>query len=75
MDYYDRSQIEEKVENSRKKTTREIEQLRKDTQDGFNRVASALEALTKEIKGLRADLNPKLDKPAKLPAPAKMVEP
>ncbi len=39
--------------------------------DAFNRIAEALEALTKEVKGLREDLNPSpLDKPAKLPQPA-----
>lgn len=40
------------------------------TADAFNRVADALAALTAEVKGLRADLNPQMDK-AKLPAPKK----
>lgn len=36
----------------------------------FNRVAAALEALAKEVKGLREDLKPQdLDKPARLPQP------
>lgn len=38
------------------------------TADAFNRVADALQALTDEVKGLRADLSPQMDK-AKLPAP------
>lgn len=38
------------------------------TADAFNRVADALAALTDEVKGLRADLNPQMDK-AKLPVP------
>lgn len=37
--------------------------------EAFNRVATALEGLTAEIRGLRADLNPSLDKTRKLPAP------
>ncbi len=35
----------------------------------FNSIANALVALAAEVKGLRADLSPSLDKPAKLGAP------
>jgi len=37
--------------------------------DAFNRIARALENLTAEVKGLREDLNPALDKSKKLPLP------
>jgi len=69
MDYYDRQYVERKLNEVSEKASREVAQLRKETRDGFNRVAAALEALTAEVKGLRADLNPKLDKPKKLQAP------
>jgi len=36
----------------------------------FNRIATALESLAKEVKGLREDLAPQLEKP-KLPPPGK----
>ncbi len=36
---------------------------------GFNSIANALTALATEVKGLRDDLSPQLDKPAKLSAP------
>ena len=36
----------------------------------FNRIATALESLAKEVKGLREDLSPQLEKP-KLSAPGK----
>jgi len=39
------------------------------TAAAFNRIALALENLTEEVKGLRADLAPQLDKP-KLSTPA-----
>jgi len=38
--------------------------------EAFTRVAQAMEALTKEVKGLREDINPSMDKPKKLPQPA-----
>lgn len=73
MDYYDR----QKMENLHKKTRqvvedaikREISQSDRKTADAFNRIASALENLTEEVRALRADLNPSLDKPRKMPAP------
>ena len=36
----------------------------------FNRIAVALETLSTDVRQLRADLNPALDKPQKLPVPA-----
>lgn len=63
LDYYDKKDIQQTVADSEKRLKREIG-------DGFNRIASALEALTAEIKGLREDLGPQsLDKPAKLAKP------
>ncbi|MDI1228675.1 MAG: hypothetical protein PSY14_13425 [bacterium] len=35
----------------------------------FNSIANALTALASEVKGLREDLSPQLDKPAKLSTP------
>lgn len=52
-------------ENSEKSLKLQMELL-----EAFQRVARSLDGLTAEIKGLRDDLNPKLDKPAKFPAPA-----
>lgn len=43
--------------------------LGREMAEGFNRVAKALEALTEEVRALRNELNPCLDKPKKLPAP------
>jgi hypothetical protein len=37
--------------------------------NAFNGIANALTALAAEVKGLREDLSPQLDKPAKLGAP------
>ncbi len=38
--------------------------------EAFNKVAKQLEILTAEVRGLRQDLSPDLDKPA-LPGPAR----
>jgi len=40
----------------------------RETAQAFNRVAAALEKMTDEIRGLREDLTPRIDKPKKLPA-------
>jgi len=79
LTYYDREIIEEKVEDARKMTSREIAELRAEMRAGhktqqqlleaFNRMTVVLEGLAEQVKGLRADLNPQLDKPVKLPAP------
>jgi hypothetical protein len=37
--------------------------------EAFNRMAGALEELTGEVRALRADLTPPIDKPKKLPLP------
>lgn len=75
-DYYDTEELLQKLRRDLSKAaTRAFEAqekgLKQDAQmlDAFNRMAQAVEALTEEVRGLRADLNPELDKPRKLPAP------
>lgn len=41
----------------------------------FNSIANALTALASEVKGLREDLSPQLDKPAKLGTPKSGAKP
>lgn len=69
LGYYD----EQKIENIVKKQTKAQfdEAAKRDRQmiEAMGSIASALKELTTEIKGLRADLNPELDKPVKLAAP------
>ena len=73
MDHYDRQQIERLYKKTQQAVEealrREVPQSDKKTADAFNRIAAALENLTEEVRALRADLNPQLDKPRKLPAP------
>lgn len=73
LEYWDKREIIEASEKAGNATVAAVKkdnaETRKQVADGFNRVAEALTALTAEIKGLRADLNPSLDKPKKLPAP------
>jgi hypothetical protein len=70
-DYIER-RINEKCDNIARDLTRvsemQIANNRKMT-EMFNRMATAIEGLTNEVRALREDLNPKaLDKP-KLPSP------
>ncbi len=55
----------------------QAEQRKRDVQmlAAFNAIANALTALTSEVKGLREDLSPQLDKPAKLGQPATGAKP
>lgn len=81
-DYYldTTDELLQKLRRDLHKATKEIVKaqekgLKNDAQmlDAFNRVAKAMEALTEEVKGLRADLNPTLDKPGRLPGPARGI--
>ncbi len=60
--------IREAADDAQRKTAGQMS-------EGFNRVAEALLSLTQEIKALREDLNPHMDKPAKLPAPKSRTTP
>lgn len=80
LTYYDLERIEGKVDEARRKTSEELQQLKKSAKssaemqeklfEAFNRMTQVLENLSEEVRGLRSDLNPTLDKPKKLPAPA-----
>ncbi len=79
LTYYDKVEIKEAVTEAEQRVQKTLARMQEDMvqADGnqlkmlvaFNRVAAALEMLTGEIRELRADLNPELDKPVKLPAP------
>lgn len=82
FDYWDKRDLEameKRIVDAQEKAVRQLQQAgdrsQAETVEAFNRVARSLEALVEEVKGLRADLNPTLDKPSKLPAPAKTVGP
>ncbi len=69
LGYYDEQKIEDIV---KKHTRAEFDAAAKrDRQmiEMMGGIAAALKELTSEIKGLRSDLNPELDKPVKLAAP------
>ena len=77
LDYRDKRDITESVEEAQRETTQLLRESMKQskadskqTADAFNRVAAALEKLTGEVRLLRADMNPVLDKTKKLPLPA-----
>ncbi len=69
LGYYDEQKIETIVRQQTK--TQFDDAARRDRQmiEAMGGIASALKELTSEIKGLRADLNPALDKPVRLSAP------
>jgi len=62
------------IKSASEDTLREIRELRRLQErtlsndarlaEAFERVAAALEGLTQEVRGLREDLTPKMDKPA-----------
>ena len=66
LGYYDEVKIKQLIEEAQKETRREIRSLR----DSFTGLTDAIKQLADEVGSLRADLNPQLDKPKKLPAPA-----
>jgi hypothetical protein len=79
LNYYDKVEIKDAVVDAENRVQRTLSQMQADMAkaDGnqklmlaaFNKVAAALETLTEEIRDLRRDLNPELDKPVKLAAP------
>jgi hypothetical protein len=79
LQYYDRDFIEAKIGEAAERTEELLQDMQRDLAKSagrqeqmlevFNRVATALTALTEEVKGLRRDLNPELDKTKKLAAP------
>lgn len=75
LGYYD----EQKIENIVKKMTKTQfdDAAKRDRQmiEAMGGIAAALKELTSEIKGLRADLKPELDKPVKLAAPKTQTGP
>ncbi len=74
MDSYDRNRIEEMIQASEKRLRRDFEVVvgnQKIIVDALNRIGAAVSDLSGEVKAIRRDMNPKLDKPAKLPVPKK----
>lgn len=79
LNYYDKVDIQDSIKGAEQRVQHTLSQMRSDMAkaDGnqqlmlaaFNKVAAALETLTGEIRELRRDLNPELDKPVKLAAP------
>lgn len=73
LDYYDKQDIERRIEKAHEQTRAEVKKVQREQQAlaaAFKDVAKALTELTAEVKGLRADLNPELDKTVKLAAPS-----
>lgn len=74
MDMYDRNRIEEMIQASEKRLRRDFEVVvgnQKIIADALNRIGAAVQELSSEVKAIRRDMNPQLDKPARLPAPKK----
>ena len=79
LSYYDKVDIQDTVKEAEQRVQRTLSQMQSDMAkaDGnqqlmlaaFNKVVAALETLTGEIRELRRDLKPELDKPVKLAAP------
>lgn len=74
MDAYDRRRIEEMIQDSERRLHRNFEIVvgnQKIIVEALNRIGSAVAELSSEVKAIRRDLNPQLDKPVKLPPPNK----
>lgn len=69
VDYDDNQVLYTALKHQIRKASKKSEERDEKLAQAFTRVADALERLTQEVKGLREDLNPQLDKPAKMPAP------
>lgn len=68
FDYYDQQEILKRLKSLDESTKKQADNSDKMV-TAFNRVADALVALTGEIKEIRKEMSPSLDK-SKLPAPA-----
>ncbi|MBL8712456.1 MAG: hypothetical protein JNM12_06110 [Alphaproteobacteria bacterium] len=74
MDAYDRRRIEEMIQDSERRLHRNFEIVvgnQKIIADALTRIGDAISDLSAEVKAIRRDLNPQLDKPVKLPPPNK----
>ncbi len=74
MDSYDRNKVQEMILASEKRLRRDFEVVvgnQKIIVDALNRIGAAVAELSSEVKAIRRDMNPQLDKPLRLPAPKK----
>ena len=74
MDSYDRNKVQEMILASEKRLRRDFEVVvgnQKIIADALNRIGTAVAELSAEVKAIRRDMNPQLDKPLRLPAPKK----
>ncbi len=79
LNYYDKVEMMKAAAEAEKRVQHTLSTMQSDMAEAagnqklmlqaFNKVAAALETLTGEIRDLRRDLNPELDKPVKLAAP------
>jgi hypothetical protein len=71
MTDWSQSEIDQ-VRHGISKAVRELETQNRNNEallNLFNKISGQLETLTQEIRGLREDISPTLDKPGRLPAP------
>ncbi|MCC7036260.1 MAG: hypothetical protein IT560_03025 [Alphaproteobacteria bacterium] len=74
MDSYDRNKVQEMILASEKRLHRNFEIVvgnQKLIADALNRIGDAVAELSAEVKAIRRDMNPQLDKPVRLPSPNK----
>lgn len=74
MDSYDHYKVQEMITASEKRLRHDFEVVvgnQKIIVDALNRIGAAVAELSSEVKAIRRDMNPQLDKPARLPAPKK----
>jgi hypothetical protein len=74
MDSYDRNKVQEMILASEKRLRHDFEVVvgnQKIIADALNRIGTAVAELSAEVKAIRRDMNPQLDKPLRLPAPKK----
>ncbi|MDI1228679.1 MAG: hypothetical protein PSY14_13445 [bacterium] len=74
MDSYDRNKVQEMITASEKRLRHDFEVVtgnQKVIIDALNRIGAVVTELSSEVRAIRRDMNPRLDKPARLPAPKK----